>query len=227
MSVIEFSSELDRNERLAQLRHVLAEKFSSPELHTGAVLSTGLAAIDEKEGGVRKGAVTEIVGPTSSSALFLESILTRLKNDGIYAALVDAGRSFDPQGSESDALQRLLWVRCDTPKQAVKATDLLLRDGNLPLVMLDFQTVPLREIQRIPASTWHRFQRILEPSDTALVVFSSQPVVQGAQVRIAMAQRWKLEAMCRRRQELLDQITAQVFSRSEFSSLPAQKRSAG
>jgi hypothetical protein len=34
----------------------------------------------------------------------------------------------------------------------------------------------------IPASTWHRFQRVLEPTATVLAVLTSQPLVEGASV---------------------------------------------
>lgn len=228
MSVIDFPINAgDRASRIAHLRDVLARKFQEPTIRQGAIFPTGLASIDAKEGGLRKGVMTEIVGPSSAGGLFIEAILSRLESEGSYAALIDAGRSFDPQGSESSALHRLLWVMCDHPRQAVKAADMLLRDGNLPLILLDFQTVSLREIQRIPASTWHRFQRIVEPGDTVLVVLSRQPVVEGAKVRIAMRERWKLTAMCEYRDEIIKRVTAQVFSRAEFSTIPNQQQFTG
>jgi len=43
----------------------------------------------------------------------------------------------------------------------VKATDLLLHDGNLPLVLLDLQFLPSRALRKIPPSTWHRFGRLV------------------------------------------------------------------
>lgn len=89
-------------------------------------------------------------------------MLATTERAGSFAALIDPARSFDPNSYTSSQLRRLLCVFCDTPEKAVKVADLLLRDGNLPLVLLDFQAVPRRNLGRLPASTWHRFQRLVE-----------------------------------------------------------------
>ena len=150
-----------------------------------------------------------------------------LMRERCFGALVDAASSFDPQGAESPALSRLLWVRCPDVMKAVKVADLLIRDGNLPLILLDLQPVPLREVCRIPASTWHRFQRLVEPTSTAFVVLTSQPVVESAKVRVAIRQRWSLAAMRERRGTLLRQLGAQVFARRHFpAALERQRQSA-
>lgn len=214
----------DRAANLIALRGLLAEKFPICELKPAGVLATGFAPFDKAEGGLRRGALTELVGPLSGGALFVEAMLAVLMRERCFGALVDAARSFDPQGAESPALARLLWVRCADAMQAVKAADLLLRDGNLPLILLDLQPVPLREVRRIPASTWHRFQRLVEPTGTAFVVLTSQPVVEGAKVRVALRQRWTLAAMRERRCALLARLSAQVFARRHFPSAPERER---
>ena len=122
------------------------------------------------------------------------------------------GVSFDPQSADPATLPRLLWVRCADVMQAVKAADLLLRDGNLPLIVLDLQNAAgAGNAASVPASTWHRFQRLAEPGGTALVILSAQPLVEGAQVRIALRQRWTLAAMRQRRSKLLDEIQRTGF----------------
>jgi hypothetical protein len=204
-------------ERLTELRELLAQKFPVCELKPAGVLPTGLARIDEAEGGLRRGAVTELVGPTSAGGLLTEALLAVLRREGLFGALVDAANTFDPQGTES---ARLLWVRCANATQAVKAADLLVRDGNLPLILLDLQLTPARELRRIPASTWHRFQRLVEPTSIAFVVLATQPMVEGTQVRIAVRQRWALAAMRERRRDLLTRLELKVFTRREFSALP-------
>jgi hypothetical protein len=95
----------------------------------------------------------------------------------------------------------------------VKATDLLLRDGNLPLVLLDLQTMAPRQLGRIPMSTWHRFQRLVEMSGTALVVLTPQPIVEAARIRIALNAHWDLAVLKRPRRELLANIAVQIFRR--------------
>ena len=212
----------DPGNRIRQLREVMAEKFPRAEVKPAGVFPTGLKMIDEAEGGLRRGAVTELVGPVSGGSLLISALLLRLEEEGTFGGLVDAGGTFDPQGAE--VLRRLLWVRAPEILDAVKATDLLLRDGNLSLVLLDVQDLALREVRRVPASTWHRFQRLIEPSGTAFVILSTQPLVEGARVRIAMRQRWTLEAMRQRRSKLLSAVEAQVFTRRHFAQLPVRRQ---
>jgi len=216
--------EADLGNRIRQLRELMAEKFPAAEVKPAGVFPTGLKMIDEAEGGLRRGAVTELVGPVSAGSLLISALLLRLEEEGTFGGLVDAGRTFDPQSADPLTLPRLLWVRAPEILDAVKATDLLLRDGNLSLVLLDVQDLALREVRRVPASTWHRFQRLIEPSGTAFVILSTQPVVEGAQVRIAIRQRWTLEAMRQRRSKLLGGVEAQVFTRRHFAQIPAQRQ---
>jgi hypothetical protein len=210
-------------ERMKALRELVAEKYPSTEMKPAGVFPTGLAEVDEMEGGLRRGAVTEVVGPVSGGSLLISALLLALHAQAAFGALIDGGISFDPQSADPATLPRLLWVRCREMMQAVKAADLLLRDGNLPLIVLDLQNLRARETRKVPASTWHRFQRLAEPGGTALVILSTQPLVEGAQVRIALRQRWTLEAMRRRRSKLLQELRAQVFTRRQFSEMPPQR----
>ncbi len=209
--------------RLAPLRELLAEKFPAAQLNPGGIFPTGHPAFDGAEGGLRRGAVTELTGPASSGGLFIEAVLSALQSRRYFAALVDAGGGFEPQGCGPAALRRLLWIMCSDVKQSIRSADLLLRDANLPLVLLDLQIVPPRQLRGIPASTWHRFQRLVEQTSTAFVVLSPRPMVEAAQVRITMGNRWGLDAMRRRRSNLIGQIEARVFPRREFSVLPESR----
>lgn len=213
-------------DRLAALRELLSQKFPVCDLKPAGVLPTGLQTFDQAEGGLLRGAVTELVGRTSAGALFVETMLGALEREKTFGALIDAGSAFDPQGCESPALQRLLWIRCSKATEAVKAADLLLRDGNLPLIVLDLVPLRLREIGRVPASTWHRFQRLVEPTGTALVILTPRPLVEGARVRIAVHNRWNLGAMRHRRRDLLGKLQAQVFTRRQFSALDRPRQTA-
>jgi hypothetical protein len=209
-------------ERMKALRELVAEKYPETEIKPAGVFRVGVAEVDEAEGGLRRGALTEVVGPVSGGALLISALLLALHEQATFGALIDAGSTFDPQSADPATLPRLLWVRCADAMQAVKAADLLLRDGNLPLVVLDLQNVRPREARKVPASTWHRFQRLSEPGGTAFVVLSTQPLVEGAQVRIALRQRWTLAAMRQRRTKLLREVRAQVFTRRQFSQMPSQ-----
>jgi hypothetical protein len=209
-------------ERLSGLRRLLAEKYPAAERKPGGILSTGIAPVDAVEGGLRRAALTELSGCSGAGALFIQAMLHAVSREKCLAALVDAARSFEPEGCAPAALARLLVVLCDDPAQAVKAVDLLLRDGNLSLVLLDLQLAPLRQIRRIHASAWHRLQRLVEQTSSALVVLTPQPMVEGARVRIAMNAQWTLKAQRRWRHELIPEMSVRVFPRhaSAFSGDP-------
>src|SRR5262245_33512870 len=138
--------------RLADLRRMLADKFPTAEQRPGSILPTGLADVDAVEGGLRRAALTEFSGTSGAGALFLQAMLGTMCRERCFAALVDAARTFEPDGCPAAALARLLVVFCVDAMQAVKATDLLLRDGNLSLVLLDFQNVAPAQLRRIPAN---------------------------------------------------------------------------
>ena len=180
--------------------------------------ATGWEEIDAPEGGLPHNAVTELCSSLGCGGFFLHRVLASLRERRGLAALVDGGRTFDPGSYDAAAFARLLTVFCETAEQSVKVTDLLLRDGNLPLVLLDLQAVPLRSLGRIPASTWHRFQRLTERSGTALVVMTPQPVVEAARVRITLRASWSLSALQRPRRELFANIRAQVYRRGKHAA---------
>jgi hypothetical protein len=174
---------------------------------------TGWTEVDALEGGVPHNAVTELCSSPACGGFFLHRVLASLREKGSFAALVDGGRTFDPGSHDTAAFPRLLVTFCDTAEQSVKVTDLLLRDGNLPLVLLDLQGLSLRNIGRIPASTWHRFQRLVERSGTALVVMTPQPIVEAARVRITLRANWSLADLKRLRRDLFVNVQAQTYRR--------------
>lgn len=201
---------------VADLRRLLAEKFPTAAPKPGGVLPTGLPAVDGLEGGLRRAALTELSTTSGAGALFIGAMLQAVRRAECFAALVDPARSFEPGASSPGALAHLLVVFCKSPMQGVQATDLLLRDGNLSLVMLDLQAAPARDLQRIPANAWHRLQRLAEQTAAAIVVLTRQPTVEAAQVRIATQQRWTLDAQRHRQRDLLAEMPWQVFPRRTF-----------
>lgn len=198
---------------LDALRAMLAEKFPAQERKRAGVLRTGIAAFDENEGGLRRGAVTEVGGAVAGSSLLMHALLHALARERCFAALADAGSFFDPQPLPSALLARLLWVRCADATQAVKSADLLMRDGNLSLVVLDLLGCPAAQLRRIHAGVWHRLQRLAEGSSLALLVFTPQPMVESAQVRADLSARWRLDAQRCRRGELTAGLRARMFVR--------------
>src|SRR3954451_4982985 len=157
---------------IIQLRQLLAERFPGLRSHAGggegrrgAFRATGLTELDALlDGGLSKGALTEIVAerPGAGGTFLLCVILRQAAAEGQLSAFVDGSDSLDVTQFEPEVLSRLLWVRCRGSAEAMKATDLILRDGNLPLVLLDLAGNPAAQFRDIPATTWYRLQRLIE-----------------------------------------------------------------
>lgn len=207
--------------RLADLRRMLADKFPIAKHKPGGILRTGLASLDEAEGGLRRAALTEFSGTSGAGALFVQAMLRAVCRERCFAALVDAARTFEPDACPRSSLARLLVVLCADAMQAVKSADLLLRDGNLSLVLLDLQAAPPAQLRRIPANIWHRFQRLAEQTTAAVVVLTPQPMVEAAHVRIAAASSWTLAAQRRWRHELIAEASWRVFPRRTAVAIPS------
>lgn len=173
---------------LSSLRQLLAQRFPQAAPTERRVLVTGLPAIDDVVGGLPRGALTEVVCAAAScgSHLLVGELLRATRAERGRVALVDAHDSFDPQSCREDELKHLLWVRCAEPTMALQAGDLLSRDANFQLVVLDLRCATVAELKRAPASFWYRLQRAVEPADLILVVLTPRAAVPSAQLRLQL-----------------------------------------
>ena len=190
-------------DRLADLRRKLAEKFPMPERKPSGTIALGWPALDGPEGGLRRGAMTELCSAVSGVGLFLHAVLETLCRENCFGAFIDAADTFDPGSYHPASMERLLWVRRIDATQAIKVVDLLLRDGNFTFLLLDLHGIPPEQLRRIPPSTWHRFQRLIESSPMAMTVFTPSPMVEAAQIRMALQHEMTLDAISTRRSDLL------------------------
>lgn len=185
------------SEKLAHVRHVLARRcpdlpvkvgFVGPT-PAGRVLPSGVASLDAATGGLPLGAVTEIVcaAPSCGGHLLLGQLLAATRATRTRVALIDSSDSFDPASFPADLLAHLLWVRCRTTADALGAADLLARDANLGLVVLDLRRAPEADLRRIPGPQWYRLQRAAEPTDLALLVETPRASVPSARMRFTLA----------------------------------------
>ena len=186
---------------IADLRHDLAKRFPTTQRTPGRLLRTGIGAIDETTGGLPLSAVTEIVCATPSSGghLLLAQLLAITRAASQRVALIDSADSFDPGSYSADLLAHLLWVRCAGTTMALQAADLLARDANLGLVVLDLRRAPETDLRRIPGPQWYRLQRAVEPTDLALVVETPRASVPSAQLRLALSDSHSFNALERER----------------------------
>jgi len=173
---------------LPALRQLLRERFPASVHGRTSPLVTGLPAIDEAGGGLPRPALTELVcsAPSCGSLLFVGQLMGVTRAAGLRVALVDSGDAFDPASWPPALLEHLVWVRAGSVDQAMAATDLLVRDANLALVMLDLRYAEPGDLRRIPASNWYRLQRALESTTLAALVVSPFAMVPSAQLRLEL-----------------------------------------
>lgn len=180
---------------IVDLRKLLAERFPHPPFSAITRLITGLSFLDQAIGdGLPKGAITELTTPqiSAGSASLIQALLQTANRDHFFLALIDGRDSFDPQPLGNALLRNLFWVRCTTALKAIKAADLLLRDGNFPLVIVDLVLNPPEDL-KIPQTTWFRLQRLVEPTSTACLVLTRCSMVSSAQLKIVLENSWTLE----------------------------------
>ena len=184
------------NARILDLRKLLAERFPQLEHAASDAFPTGQELIDQSlGGGLRKGAITEITSPVQSagSASLIADLVEAAADSGYFIALIDGRDSFDPAPLDRAVLGHLLWVRCADAVEAFKAADLLLRDGNFPVVLLDLVLNSPNEFRRIQSTSWYRLQRLTETSSTALLVFSRRSLVASAHLKVTLLNNWNLQ----------------------------------
>jgi hypothetical protein len=183
--------------KIVDLRNLLAERFPHAPAAGGTFLSTKLPFLDQAIGaGFPKSAITELISPhlSAGSASLIHLLLECAQHDRYFLALVDGRDSFDPSpfGSGNTSLHHLLWVRCTKAFEAIKAADLLLRDGNFPLVVVDLVLNASQELRKIPQTTWYRLQRLVEATSTACLIMSRQSMVSSAQLKVVLENSWRL-----------------------------------
>ena len=171
----------------------------------------GLPCLDQHA--IPPGSVVEIVGPRWScgSGLLLVGLLEATLRQGRYAALIDGRDAFDPQSLPGDLLQRLLWVRCKKVEQVTRCADLLLRDGNLPLVIADMQLNATRDLQRVPGSTWFRLRALAESRGACFFAFTPCQTVAGVRLRLLVDQGLGLDALDEPRMGLVQSLQVRAM----------------
>ncbi len=155
------------------LRKLLTERFPHAPAAAATQLVTGLAFLDEAiAGGLPKGAITELISPevSAGSASLIHALLETAQRDCYF------------------------WVRCTKALEAIKAADLLLRNGNFPLVIVDLVPNAPEELRKIPQTNWYRLQRLVESTSTACLVLTRQGRVSSAQLKIVLENVWSLES---------------------------------
>lgn len=149
-------------------------------------LSTGMKHLDLLlSGGIPRGQITEIVGPSSSGKTsLLLSILSQATQRGEVVAYVDSFSSLDPAFARKAGidLQRLLWVRGG----ALKAVDILAQAGGFGIVVLDAGET----LHKIPFRCGFRLKRAVQGTPTILLILGDETTAgSAASVVISLRRR--------------------------------------
>jgi recombination protein RecA len=140
-------------------------------------VSSGIPEIDSLTGGLPRGALTEIFGPSCSgrTSLLLSALSARTAQEEA-CALIDGGDAFDPHSAEAAGveLRKLLWVRCRNVEQTLRATDLLLQGGGFGLIAVDLSDIAPRLLRHVPLDSWFRFRRAVEDTPTILMLLEQE-----------------------------------------------------
>jgi hypothetical protein len=166
------------SQSLSELRRQLSENFPTAHRQREEVETFPLPGLQA----IPKSSLNElIVGKTTPGCALILAHLLEDDESPVPLALIDPADSFDPASFQ--ARRPLLWLRSQNASKSLQAADLLLRDGNLPLILLDLTLTPEIELRQIPASSWYRLRNLAETSGSTLLAFTPAPLIAAAASR--------------------------------------------
>lgn len=156
------------------------------------------------------GAISEVIpaGPGAGLLLLVAGLLGEPEEAPQHpeVVLIDGSDAFDPDSYSPGACSRLLWVRCSSAAVMVRAADLLIRDGNVPFVLLETLGLPGREISALPSAVWWRMQQAAERTGCRVLVMSPEARVPCAKMRLSLSADLTLQDLDLPRAELLARL---------------------
>jgi hypothetical protein len=174
---------------VSALRSLLAARFPERTRRPHGGVPASIGPVDDAlGGGLPAGRLTELVSavPSSGGQTVIASLLAATQAARQRIALVDGSDAFAPAAVPADMLRHLVWVRCHTPEQAFSVADILVRDGNYAVVVLDLRGCTERALRRTPASLWYRLQRAAEGGSVAVLVQTQSPLVPAVPSRLVL-----------------------------------------
>lgn len=174
---------------VSALRSMLAARFPERSRRPCGGVPVSVAPVDDAlGGGLPSGRLTELVSavPSGGGQTVIAGLLAATQAARQRVALVDGSDAFSPGSVPDHLLRHLVWVRCRAPEQAFAAADILVRDGNYAVVVLDLRGCAERVLRRTPAATWYRLQRAAESSSVAVLVQTQSLLVPAVPWRLVL-----------------------------------------
>ena len=188
-------------------RHGFGETLQRSEKLRYPPVQSGIEGLDPSlGGGLPRGSISEVTGPSSSGRTGLVlATLARATQAGEIAAYVDATDCLDPGSAEEAGvdLERLLWIRCGEPGRADRrrgrgdkawqATNLVVAAGAFGVVAVDLGGLSRRHMGRWQRRPWIRLKRAVEGTFTALIVLAEKHVAGVAADMVVELRREQTE----------------------------------
>ena len=198
---------------VAALRSLLAARFPERIRRAGGVVATGVRSVDDAlGGGLAASRLTELVSaaPGSGGQTVIAQLLRTTRAARQRVCLIDGGDGFVPAELPTDALRHLVWVRGRSATDTLAVADILVRDGNYAVVLIDLRGLPERALLKIPTTTWHRLRHATESGPVAVLVQSAFPLVPAVPWRLVLHAPMGLAARRTARAVLADAFTVDV-----------------
>ena len=210
---------------VAALRSLLAARFPERVRPATGAIATDIRPLDEAlGGGLPRGRFTEIVSasPGTGGQTIIAQLLRSSRCARQRIALIDGADGFAPEEVPRDHLRHLVWVRGRGVADAFAAADIVLRDGNYAVVVLDVRGLSERALLKTPTTTWHRLRHATESGAIAVLVLSTTPIVPAVPWRLVLRETVPLAARRTARRTLADALSFAI----ERGHIEAQEKSA-
>lgn len=172
---------MDRAQRLQALLRDLGSELEQglgAEPEDASHCPTGLPELDRLlGGGLPRGRLCEWIGPSSSGRTSLAlSLLATTTRSGHCAGWVDCADTFDPVSADAAGvvLERVLWVRPPSLREALRCAERLLATEGFPLIVLDGAQGQAGTDRTRDPHAWLRLARQAAGTHSALVLLGAE-----------------------------------------------------
>jgi hypothetical protein len=198
---------------VASLRALLAARFPERVRKSSSIVATGVRTLDDAlGGGLPAGRLTELVStaPGTGGQTVIAELLRTTRIARQRVALIDGANGFVAEDVPPDRLRHLVWVRAHNASETFAAADILVRDGNYAVVVLDLRGLAERTLLKTPATVWHRLRHATESSPCAVLVQTTTALVPTVPCRLVLHEALPLKQRRTPRAQLANSLHVEV-----------------